>query len=86
MLLSERPPTLIAKRTRPEAATSLHAAVAIVIISGEPSPGEVTDTGQVPSSPQRERVKVASAANVRSGPSASAAIIGIAHAVPRPRS
>jgi hypothetical protein len=36
MLLREHPPTLIAKRIRPEAATSLRAAVAIVIISGVP--------------------------------------------------
>jgi len=36
MLLREHPPTLIAKRISPEAATSLHAAVAIVIISGVP--------------------------------------------------
>jgi uncharacterized protein YraI len=39
-----------------------------------------TETTQVSSGPQRERVKVASAANMRSGPSASAPIIGIAHA------
>ncbi len=37
---------------------------------------QTTEARQVPS---RERVKVAAAANIRSGPSASAAIIGIAH-------
>ena len=40
---------------------------------------QTTEAKQVPSSPQRERVKVAASANIRSGPSASAAIIGIAH-------
>jgi len=39
-----------------------------------------TEARQVSLSTQRERVKVASAANIRSGPSASAPIIGIAHA------
>jgi uncharacterized protein YraI len=39
-----------------------------------------TEARQVSSSPQRDRVKVTSAANIRSGPSASAPIIGIAHA------
>jgi hypothetical protein len=40
---------------------------------------QATEARQFSSSPQRERVKVASAANIRSAPSASAAIIGIAH-------
>jgi hypothetical protein len=65
----------------PAAANSPHAIAVDQAASETAVDGlQPIEARQVPSSPQRERVKVASAANIRSGPSASAAIIGIAHA------
>lgn len=63
----------------PAAAGSPHAIAVGQARSEAMTEHQPTDARQVPTSAQRERVKVASAANVRSGPSASAAIIGIAH-------
>ena len=64
----------------PAAAASPHAIASDEARSGAlAEEDQTTEARQVPPSPQRERVKVASAANIRSGPSASAAIIGIAH-------
>lgn len=65
----------------PAAAGTPHA-IASGQARSDPTVGDhqPTQTSQVHPSPSRERVKVASATKIRSGPSASAAIIGIAHA------
>jgi uncharacterized protein YraI len=56
----------------PAAAGSPHA-----IVVGQ---ARSTEARQVPSNPQGERVTVASVTNIRGGPSASAPVIGLAHA------